>query len=115
MLHALKVLAEVYRAGRELWPATSEGTGQTITLEIGQLKSLEVTKLHHCDAQDVRAVWALVRKNQKEASVELLTAPQLTALNREGCIYQALDLSPSDRSEYYSFRSADGHRGQDSQ
>ena len=49
---ALKLLAEVYRRARKLWPLTSsQGNGHAVTIRIDQLKELKLEAIQMAFAQ----------------------------------------------------------------
>merc|ERR1712232_782737 len=97
---ALLALAEVLKAGRQLWPVDRAGQGKSVTLEIGKLKSIDVNTLDTGGPGDNgRAIWALVAKNDKEGVVELLSGERVNALNATGGRYCALDFSRRPAAE----------------
>ena len=68
-LEALRLLAEVYRRARQLWPlGTTMGNAHAVTIRIDQIKELNLP--------DIKAVftqgesWMLARKTDNEAVVE---------------------------------------------
>ena len=49
MLGALRMLEDVYRAARTLWPLVPDSAGKTVTIHIGQIKSdrvVDVARAH---------------------------------------------------------------------
>ena len=79
---ALVALAEVYRAGRRLWPLDAKMQGGNVTIEIGQLKSMNMDAILN-PSKGVRDLWVLVQKNATEAIVELRRAGEINQLNEE--------------------------------
>merc|ERR1712190_480331 len=63
MQMALLALAAVYRAGRFLWPATTDSQGDAVTLEIGQLKSRSIEQVFCCAPDEQRAIWIMLKLN----------------------------------------------------
>ena len=62
-LLGLSVLAEIYRAARELWPLDEGEEGCTKTVNVGKLVGLEAIDLR-------RKRWVLRRASEQEAMVE---------------------------------------------
>ena len=71
-LESLRVLAEVYRRARQMWPiqkeANSDPTGQSVTIRIDQIKELKLLDIQSAFTQGES--WVLCRKNDNEAVVE---------------------------------------------
>ena len=69
MLVALRMLAEVYRAARRLWPrrAAPEHAGRTVTLHIGEMKSVRTSAIREAYGQG--DAWLLKRVSEQEAVV----------------------------------------------
>ena len=75
-LTALRVLAEVYRAARNLFPlqqAESDGPIGTVTVHIDQLKAAGAAKDLCTTGPAEGQVWLLVRTSDHEASVQGLS------------------------------------------
>jgi len=64
---ALRVLAEVLRQGRNLWPLDENAVGQTVTLQIHVLKDLEVQTMKVLQAGEF---WTLSRNSNVNALVQ---------------------------------------------
>lgn len=98
MKQALVVLAAVYRAGRRLWPfqafeaARADMKTKTVTLEIGQLKSLSVSRVFNAGPEEIRRVWILLQRNEQEAVAELKSSSQINALLKDKSRFAFLDL-----------------------
>ena len=68
VLQALRLLAEVYRRARELWPLNEAAEKQNVTVRIDQIKDLP-----SADIQGAYAAgdsWLLSKRNDLEAVVE---------------------------------------------
>ena len=63
----LKMLAEVYRQARSLWPLKKDND-QTVQIRIDQLK--EHTPVSVLEGHTVGEAWLIIRKNELEAAVE---------------------------------------------
>ena len=64
----LRILAELYRQARSLWPLSVDAANKTVTVRINQLKDREwasVEKGHACGMG-----WLLFKRNEIEAVVE---------------------------------------------
>jgi hypothetical protein len=96
---ALWVLCQVLRAARRLWPLWVEMQGSTVTVQIAELKSLDMQQLC-CGIRPAKKVWVLVRHNDCEAAVEQKDLHQLNALMHEDTKFHHLDFSPdAERDE----------------
>jgi hypothetical protein len=69
-LEALRVLAEVYRRARQMWPLgrSDSGAAESVTIRIDQIKELKLTEIQGVFTQGES--WLLCRKNDVEAVVE---------------------------------------------
>eukprot|EP00967_Tisochrysis_lutea_P121729 scaffold200806_cov31-Tisochrysis_lutea.AAC.1 len=65
---ALRLLAEVYRRARQLWPASKEAVGGTVTIRIDAIKDLAVEDIY--DSYTYGDSWVLTRLNDLEGTVE---------------------------------------------
>ena len=65
---ALRVLAEVYRQARSLWPLCKEHADVTVTVRIEQMKDRAPSHIHQ--GHRWGDGWFLVKKNELEAIVE---------------------------------------------
>lgn len=90
---ALKVLCEVYRAARVIFPLHDGRQGHTVQCEIGQLKAADLESVVSCPASGSRQVWVLVKKDDSQAAVELKVASQVNGLNAAGVRYYVLDFN----------------------
>jgi len=64
----LKILAEMYRAARELWPANTAAVGQTVIIRIDTVKSLSVDEIVSMWRNDL--TWIMIKQNNLEAVIE---------------------------------------------
>ena len=68
-LPALRILAEVYRRARQLWPLRpSQDAHHSVTIRIDQLKELKLSGIMEAFAEGES--WLLVRQNDQEGVVE---------------------------------------------
>ena len=75
-LEALRLLAEVYRRARSLWPLRpTAGSHHAVTIRIDQLKELKLGDILSAFSQGES--WILCRKNDNEAVVERHTLEYL--------------------------------------
>mmetsp|Transcript_19837 Transcript_19837/g.54913 ORF Transcript_19837/g.54913 Transcript_19837/m.54913 type:complete len:464 (+) Transcript_19837:59-1450(+) len=89
---ALYAVSAVYRAGRLLWPFRSDMKHLTVTLEIGQLKSLSIGRVFLGGAEESRKVWVLIRQGDKEASCKLLGPREVNSLMAKQIRFALLEL-----------------------
>ena len=88
-LEALRVLAEVYRRARQMWPIAMTESGDAshaVTIRIDQIKELKLPEIQAVFAQGES--WMLCRKNDNEAVVE-----------RHSLDYIATDAAKSDKDK----------------
>eukprot|EP00425_Heterocapsa_triquetra_P035343 CAMPEP_0195120010 /NCGR_PEP_ID=MMETSP0448-20130528/120835_1 /TAXON_ID=66468 /ORGANISM="Heterocapsa triquestra, Strain CCMP 448" /LENGTH=864 /DNA_ID=CAMNT_0040157399 /DNA_START=179 /DNA_END=2771 /DNA_ORIENTATION=- len=64
----LRVLAEVYRAARALWPESQDGAGSWVTIRVDAIKAMSVADIRGAVADGSR--WVMLRKNQNEGFIE---------------------------------------------
>eukprot|EP00403_Amphidinium_massartii_P049386 CAMPEP_0178465670 /NCGR_PEP_ID=MMETSP0689_2-20121128/51484_1 /TAXON_ID=160604 /ORGANISM="Amphidinium massartii, Strain CS-259" /LENGTH=1352 /DNA_ID=CAMNT_0020092623 /DNA_START=215 /DNA_END=4273 /DNA_ORIENTATION=+ len=66
---AMRVLAEVYRAARELWPLSEDAVEKVVTIRIDALKVLEVKGILVPEAGNS---WVMEKSNEVEGTVKLM-------------------------------------------
>lgn len=76
------MMAEVYRAGRVLFPASEGKAAQIVTLQVSALK--EVLPVQIGGAANEGSVWVLVKRTDNEAAVEKHRIAALPDKSREG-------------------------------
>ena len=89
-LAALRLLAEVYRRARVLWPLTSldaSGTAgalqkNNVTVRIDQIKGLSLEEIHSVYASGNS--WLILKRNEQEAIVECHTIDFMAELLQQG-------------------------------
>ena len=67
-IYALRILAELYRQARALWPLSAASAGKTVTVRIDQLKDREGGSVEGGHA--FGDGWLLLKRNEMEAVVE---------------------------------------------
>jgi len=75
---ALKVLAEVYRQARELWPLQASAVGETVTVRIDSLKEVDCA---HVLRPDSGQSWVISKTSSKDAMVKLVSISQFKSLD----------------------------------
>lgn len=101
---ALEALSHVFHASRVLWPARRNMQGANVTIQVGQLKSQEMSAIMSCPKGESRSVWILLKLNDLEGSVELHRASYLNELYKKGVRFYVIDFGgslpePSDAPE----------------
>lgn len=94
---ALHILAEVYRAGRALFPASSDDPAKEdggVTLHIGQLKAAATAK-NIVEAYGKGSCWLLVKTGETEAVVESCAMAELATRLQPPCQAEVLQLWPA--------------------
>jgi len=86
---AVETLAEVYRAGRVLFPAQAGLIG-CVTLEVAALKEASSADLRGAGSKG--RVWVLVKSTEKQASVKCLQMAELMDMARKGACFEVLEL-----------------------
>jgi len=71
----LSMLAEVYRAARELWPLEHKHSGKTVIVRIDTIKGLTSEEISN--GQKAGKVWVLVKHNDLESFIELSSTSKL--------------------------------------
>jgi len=70
---ALRVLAEVYRRTRELWPLTEDAADQSITVRIDALKEIDSSLIQRPDSGQI---WVISKMSSKDSMVKLVAASE---------------------------------------
>jgi len=79
---ALRVMAEVLRKARALWPLSKEGENRVVTILVAELKTQTIDITLGISRGDGR--WYLVRHNDCEGAVEFRKEPPSTAQQAPG-------------------------------
>lgn len=79
MSTALRVLAVLLRASRQLWPASKDKDDSSVTIHIGELKAMDIDDVVQCPGSPSK-VWALVRQSDHEGVVSMWRASDLNWL-----------------------------------
>lgn len=88
----LRLLAQIYRVSRRLWPASPEHVGTYATIRIDAIQSLSVDDIR--DVASGGSRWAVVRKNRNEAFVDRVPAE----CSQSGIAVQSCDVAPLEIS-----------------
>jgi len=86
----LRILAEIYRCARELWPESASAVATSVHVRIDTIKGLKVQEI-----QDVLfrgELWLVTKHNESEAFVERASHKKLNKFVRNGQKFQILDL-----------------------
>ena len=81
-VEALRLLAEVYRRARRLWPLNAKSEGQSVTVRIDQIKELSLPEIQAIYADGDS--WLLSKRNNREAVVERHPLDDMAELMRSG-------------------------------
>ena len=87
---ALRMLAEIYRAARVLWPASAEAAGSSVTIHIGKLRGLKVVDDIATSSYVNGQQWVLVRSSEQEGVVQLDDCEAVLDMVRQGTALTAL-------------------------
>jgi hypothetical protein len=87
----LRVLAEIYRCARELWPPAVSSAAKTVIIRIDMIKGLNNRSL--VLANKAGDVWTLVKHNETEAFIERASQKTLNRMIADQENLQILDLS----------------------
>eukprot|EP00929_Paragymnodinium_shiwhaense_P013106 TRINITY_DN120972_c0_g1_i1.p1 TRINITY_DN120972_c0_g1~~TRINITY_DN120972_c0_g1_i1.p1 ORF type:complete len:912 (-),score=183.20 TRINITY_DN120972_c0_g1_i1:119-2854(-) len=71
----LRVLAEVYRGARTLWPATKDQVSKCVTVRIDAIKALRLQDIR--GALESQDAWIIHRENDSEAFIERCSCEDL--------------------------------------
>ena len=93
---ALRVLAEVYRRARGLWPlGKTSGNAHHVTIRIDQIKELKLPEIQSAFAQGES--WLLCRKNDNEGVIERHTLEGMQEQTAKGIVNTVLKFWRLDR------------------
>merc|ERR1712048_652571 len=87
-LERLKILVEVYRYAREIWPAAANDAVTTVTVRIDMIKALSVAQIW--DVVNKGEMWLLVKHNHSEAFIETSSKKKLNRFVASGTSVQIL-------------------------
>jgi len=85
---ALRILAEIFRQARAMWPLSSEAQHETVTVRIDVLKELEVREIYSLGSNQM---WALEQTSQCDAEAVKVSMEELSSQN--GTQYRILRLA----------------------
>jgi hypothetical protein len=95
---ALRILAEVYKRARELWPlCASTDNAHSVTIRIDQLRELNPAAIFA--AYESGNTWLLTKKNDQEGVVENHGQSEIQELTQGGTVFALLRLWRIQRSE----------------
>lgn len=87
----LRVLAEMYRCARELWPPVVSSAAKTVTIRVDMIKGLSNADLIAANHQG--DVWTMMKHNDSEAFVERQSQKTLNRMIAEQEKLQIIDMS----------------------
>mmetsp|Transcript_58618 Transcript_58618/g.96766 ORF Transcript_58618/g.96766 Transcript_58618/m.96766 type:complete len:993 (-) Transcript_58618:255-3233(-) len=100
-LEALRVLAEIYRRARDLWPLEpSIGNGHSVTVRVDKIKELKLSAIVQVFKQGES--WMLCRKNNNEAVVELHSVADMMEFGAQGIPTKPLKFWQVQRPDTHS-------------
>mmetsp|Transcript_69397 Transcript_69397/g.132421 ORF Transcript_69397/g.132421 Transcript_69397/m.132421 type:complete len:236 (+) Transcript_69397:49-756(+) len=91
---AVRILCEVFRGARVLWPATRKDQAKTVTIQVAKLKAIDVQSIIWKDRS--QKVWVMIRHNEMEATVEGMRASQVNDLMSSQTKFHILDFAYDD-------------------
>jgi len=97
MQKALTALAAVFAAGRKLWPKEQCNANQTVTLQVGRLQGMDIGCSVASDVAEPQ-IWALVRLNDCEAKLDLVSAAGVNNLILSRAAFVCVSLGFTDES-----------------
>jgi len=86
----LRVLAEVYRCAREIWPESPARVAHCVHVRIDTMKGLSLTEIR--DIMQKGELWLLTKHNDSEAFVERASHKKLNTFVSKMQQFQLLDL-----------------------
>jgi len=102
-LPALKILAEVYRRSREVWPLKpTKGNSHSVTIRIDQFKDLKMAEMidgYGGQASEPKAAnmeWLLVKKNDNEGVVERHPTDAVAKMKADGVVTANVHVSNAE-------------------
>eukprot|EP00931_Biecheleriopsis_adriatica_P058631 TRINITY_DN34953_c0_g1_i2.p1 TRINITY_DN34953_c0_g1~~TRINITY_DN34953_c0_g1_i2.p1 ORF type:complete len:1188 (+),score=246.71 TRINITY_DN34953_c0_g1_i2:166-3729(+) len=95
----LRILVEIFRQARSLWPFSVQAARESVTVRIDVLKELEVRMIQALEAGEV---WALEKTNRRDAEVKKLNlGSQEVSQEFGGPNLRLLDFSNAPRGRLY--------------
>merc|ERR1711871_711624 len=88
----LSMPAEVYRAARELWPATPADAASHVIVRVDTIKSLKNEEITDIPARG--QMWIIVKHNEHEAFIETSSKRKLNQFITKHHSIQVLDICP---------------------
>lgn len=85
----LRILAEIYRCSRELWPESAGAVATSVHVRIDTIKGLKVAEILDVSRGEL---WLVTKHNESEAFVERASHRKLNKFVRNGQKFQILDL-----------------------
>jgi len=92
LMGALRILSEVFRLSRSIWPLSSASEGITVTIQVAQLKTERLDQILDACETDPQQVWLVLRHNDLEGSVERKHASEVVELQEKGIVFKLLDI-----------------------
>merc|ERR1740129_851735 len=74
-----------------MWPARKKSQGATVTIQVGEMKSKDISMVIGAPEDDARMIWILVHQNDLEGSVELRRAAYVNDLITNGQRFHIID------------------------
>jgi len=90
----IRMLAEIYRLARIIWPAQAEKVAQYVTIRIDCIKEISVADIRKAPLSGDK--WVIVKRNETEAFVERSSQRRLNKMIRARQQMQILDVSKFD-------------------
>jgi len=84
---ALRILCAVFRGARAVWPTNLSHEGNTVIIQIGELKRRDLHEIYQ------EGVWVLLRNNDNEGVVSLRSPCVINALYMEDARFRLMDFS----------------------
>jgi len=88
----LAILAEVYRAAREMWPACVQKVSSSVIIRIDTIKGMSNAAIEGVEQDPKKNMLILLKHNESEAFIELSTKKKINVYQASGYAFQILDL-----------------------
>lgn len=94
---ALHALSRVFVAARKLWPLSADKQGETVTIQVGELRGKGLEEVLGTPASEYgRQIWALTKFNMFEGELGLKSAAEVNNLMVTYTPFHLLDFDSRD-------------------
>lgn len=94
---AIRLMVQTFKAARQMWPVRKELESTTVSIQVGELKSMPILDVLRGKTQEVESesfpgVWVLMKQNAVEGVVRLFSLSELNEIRADSDSYRVLHL-----------------------